>query len=295
MIIELTKDNLDKYFDDYRKIYQKRFNIDIYPEVIKDQLKTFKIYIYVKNGRVLGLIRFRYLKSNDKYCKALKVKNAIYITNLAALIQNQGIGSYLLNFVMKLAKRTNSCIILKPLNSNTVKYYQRFNFQKIKIDSKELLVLCFNKQSQQKGSEMSESINTIDKEYYELFESQNPFLEDQEILLEDDDESDSDDDTDSDDDSNEDDDSLGNIDVKTKVQLASIKSNIDKLIKLSENMMITNSSEFSDILTQLYKLRYLFVIFVNNYNQYEPKEQTKIIKQFNDVLKQIVNQINKLI
>jgi len=57
-------------------------------------------------------------------------------------------------------------------------------------------------------------------------------------------------------------------------------------------LLSTYDSVFYDINTLIFKVKYSFVIFVKNFNSYEPKEQKMIIKSFKQTLQSIIMQIN---
>lgn len=284
MLIQLTTDNLEQYYQDYSKIYTKRFKRKLDKKDLLNQLSRSSIYMYVDKGQVLGFMRYTVLNTKDKYLKYVKSKKALFLSDLAAMSSNKGVGKALMKFLLKLADKMKLPIVTVPWNDKLLQYYTKFGFGAyyFKDSSLPSVILVRPTKAKQTMKQLVENIG---------------LTEGMEILLEDDD---GDDDSNSGDDSNGDDDedddeSVGNFDIKTKIQLSNIKSNIDKLIKLSESMLVSNSSDFSDVLTQLYKIRYFFVIFVNNYSQYESNDQKKIITNTLTVLKQIIQSINKLL
>jgi len=289
MIIPLTKDNLDKYFQDYKKIYEKQFKVKFDKNTLKNQLENSKIYLYVdSNDKLLGFVRVKYINIKDKYLKHIKSKRALFLSDIAVLKKNNGVGTKLMKYIIKLSEKEKIPIITVPWNDKLLQYYTRFGFGAyyFKEPSLPKVILVRPPKKDQIVKPIVEQI--IIK----------PFLEDKEILLEDD--GDDSDDSDSDfgsDDSDEDEDNndIGDFDLQSKNEIAIIKSTIDKLIAISEHMLVVKNSDFYEILSDLYKIRYLFTIYINNYNSYEDKEHNKIITLFKKSITSVISKLNKQI
>jgi len=128
MIVQITPDNMNQYFDQYKKIYEKRFKTKYDQKDMINHLKQSKIYVYVDQGKVLGFIRYKFVTIKDKYLKHIKSKKAIFLSDLAAISSNKGVGSKLMNYLLSVADKLNLPIVTVPWNDKLLQYYTRFGF-----------------------------------------------------------------------------------------------------------------------------------------------------------------------
>lgn len=139
-IINLNNKKNDKNFDelflDYKKIYEKRFRVKYDKSFFNKELKNSLLYLCFKNNKPEGIMRYKILTGNDKYLKLFKLKKAIFLSDLASKTSGKGIGSYLLNFLFKQAKKENLLIITVPWNNKAQKFYEKFNFKSYSIKNK---------------------------------------------------------------------------------------------------------------------------------------------------------------
>ena len=129
--IVLINNNSDQFFESYKHIYEKRFNVKYDKNTFKKHLKNSLLFICFNKNQPVGIMRIKIINNNDKYLKYFKLKNnsAIFLSDLASAQSDQGIGTCMMNFLFNLSKNTQESIITVPWNDRAEEFYKKIGFK----------------------------------------------------------------------------------------------------------------------------------------------------------------------